>query len=207
MNLTVPIFPLNLVVFPRSKYPLHIFESRYKKMINKCLTEGNGFGIVANIENKLETIGSYVIIKKVLKKYSTGEMDIIVEGIGRFFLENLRLHDDGYYIAEIKDYHDIPWTIDPILLDNLESKFEDLIEKFNYKLDDAFWNTYRNAERKSFKLAEKSGLTLEQQQELLVLQDENKRIIFLIEHLNKLEKEITESAAVKALILSDGYMN
>ncbi len=50
MKNTIPIFPLNLVVFPDSKYPLHIFEERYKILLQKCLTDNSGFGIVASID-------------------------------------------------------------------------------------------------------------------------------------------------------------
>jgi Lon protease-like protein len=59
---TIPLFPLNLVVFPNSRYPLHIFEERYKKMINDCLTDETGFGIVAPSGKELSKIGSYAVI-------------------------------------------------------------------------------------------------------------------------------------------------
>ncbi|HQJ46975.1 MAG TPA: LON peptidase substrate-binding domain-containing protein, partial [Ignavibacteriaceae bacterium] len=74
---SIPIFPLNLVVFPGSKYPLHIFEERYKILIQKCLQENTGFGIVAAFDKKISDMGVYVLIDSVLKYYDNGESDIV----------------------------------------------------------------------------------------------------------------------------------
>jgi uncharacterized protein len=43
---TLPLFPLSLVLFPGMELPLHIFEERYKRMINLCLREDRPFGVV-----------------------------------------------------------------------------------------------------------------------------------------------------------------
>ena len=45
-NLLLPLFPLNLVLFPETNLPLHIFEPRYKEMIQDCLDNGWEFGIL-----------------------------------------------------------------------------------------------------------------------------------------------------------------
>src|SRR5512147_3070186 len=95
----IPLFPLNIVVFPSSKYPLHIFEERYKKMINKCLREETGFGIVTRLDNELSKIGSYVEIEDILQKFDNGEMDISVVGKGRFIIDSVFSHPDKYLLA------------------------------------------------------------------------------------------------------------
>ena len=56
MKNIIPIFPLIKVVFPNSKFPLHIFEERYKKLINRILDEKVGFGIVPYINDKVGEI-------------------------------------------------------------------------------------------------------------------------------------------------------
>ena len=43
---TLPLFPLNLVLFPGMDLPLHIFEERYKDMIGECLNQDSPFGVV-----------------------------------------------------------------------------------------------------------------------------------------------------------------
>lgn len=203
----IPIFPLNLVVFPSSKYPLHIFEARYKKMINRCLLEKKGFGIVTKIQNEFSKIGSYVEIDTILQKFDNGEMDVAVQGKGRFLIKNIHDHPDKYLLAEVSEYNDISSEVDPSLLIELQNSFERLIEKTNFQLEESFWKNYKETGLKSFKLAEKSGLTLQQQQDLLAFRDENKRVNFLIDHFDNIEKQISESSTVRSLIMSDGYIN
>ncbi len=207
MKPVIPIFPLKLVMFPLSKYPLHIFEKKYKKMINLCLQENTGFGVTALIGNEISKVGTYVSISKVSKKYLTGEMDIIVKGEKRFIFSNYEMHADGYYIASIQEYKDSSSSADDELLEEMESKFEKIIDKVNYKLEDNFWDNYYKSKLKSFKLAEKSGLTIEQQQTLLTFKKETERINFLIAHFEKLDEMLTENAALKQIIIGDGYLN
>ena len=116
MNKSIPIFPLNLVVFPFSKVPLHIFEERYKKMINKCIDEKTGFGIVSLILSEMSKVGSYVEIVKVERKKENGEMDIIVKGINRFRILKKINHTDGYIVATIDEYNDDSDEINTLLL-------------------------------------------------------------------------------------------
>jgi ATP-dependent Lon protease len=206
MNSTIPIFPLNLVVFPFSKVPLHIFEERYKKMIGKCLKEKSGFGIVSIIKKRISGIGSYVEVINVLKKYDTGELDIIVKGTKRFRIVSKTKNTDGYLLADIEEYFDISSDYDEKLLEDLRNNFKAIIEKINFKLDDAYWESYEKAKFKSYKIAEKSGLSLELQQKLITLQNENDRIDFLLNHLEKLDKRISDSLATGAIIMGDGFL-
>jgi len=204
---TIPLFPLNLVVFPNSRYPLHIFEERYKKLMNNCLNNETGFGIVAPSGKELSKIGSYAVISKVLKIASNGEMDIVVEAQSRFLINKINTHPDGYLIADVEWYYDVQPDASPSLLDEMEEMFERILEKYEFELEESFWTSYHDAKSKSFKVAEKSGLTLTQQQTLLTLQDENRRINFLIQHFEKLDEEISKNAGLRNIILGDGYIN
>ena len=207
MNDTIPIFPLSLVVFPFSKVPLHIFEERYKKMINKCLFEKTGFGVVSLILNEISKIGSYVEIVSVESRNENGEMDIIVRGTGRFKILKTTNHPDGYIVATIAEYSDVSDDISVQLLKELRENFEGIINKINFTLEDTFWRNYDETELKSYKIAEKSGLNLKQRQKLLTLRKENERINFLLEHLTKLDKKISERVTAGAIIMGDGYIN
>jgi Lon protease-like protein len=207
MNKAIPIFPLSLVVFPFSKVPLHIFEEKYKKMINKCLEEKTGFGIVSLILNEMSKIGSYVEIVKVERKKENGEMDIIVKGTGRFKVIRKSKHPDGYLVATIDDYNDDTDDINVLLLKELRENFEDIIKKVNFSLEDTFWKNYEGTLLKSFKIAEKSGLNLKQRQKLLSLRKENERINFLLKHLTNLEKKISERFTTGAIVMGDGFIN
>lgn len=204
---TIPIFPLNLVVFPDSKYPLHIFEERYKILIQKCLQENSGFGIVASIDKKISDVGVYVKVTEIIKTYINGELDIVVTGIERFLINYTSLHPDGYYLADVEKYNDDHSTVDPKLNDTLQNEFEEIVELANYKLEEAFWNNLNSAQLKSFKIAEKSGLSYEQQQELLILKNENERLLYLINYFLKIKDKVSSAESVKRIIMNDGYLN
>jgi Lon protease-like protein len=206
MDHKIPIFPLQLVIFPSSKYPLHIFEARYKNMINYCLENNKGFGIVAQINTETMNVGSYVEIFSVLKKYDNGEMDIIVQGKNRFFIGEIDVHLDGYFVAEVSDYSDDQTATDSLLLDELKQNFEELLKKVNLQLDEAFWNNFINSSTKSFKIAEKAGLSLPEQQKILILKNENERLEFLRDHLANISSQLEKNLAGKTIVLNDGFV-
>ena len=176
-------------------------------MISRCLAEKTGLGIVTKIDDELAKIGSYVEIEDILQKFDNGEMDISVVGRGRFFIDNVYSHEDKYLVAEVSEYEDFTSEVSPSLLEQLQESFERIIEKTNFQLEEAFWRNYEETGLKSFKLAEKSGLSLQQQQSLLTLRDENERVSYLIEHYENLEKQISESSTIRSIIMSDGYIN
>ncbi|MBK7498017.1 MAG: LON peptidase substrate-binding domain-containing protein [Ignavibacteriales bacterium] len=207
MNHTIPIFLLKLVVYPDSKYPLHIFEERYKILLQKCLKENSGFGIVASIDKRISDVGVYVKVTEILKTYLNGELDIVVQGLERFLINSTSLHTDGYYVAEVEKYTDENVIIDPKLNDELQNEFEEIVELANYKLEDVFWNNLKSAQLKSYKIAEKSGLTYEQQQELLILKNENDRVSYLINYFVSIKDKVDRADAVKKIIMNDGYLN
>ncbi len=80
----LPLFPLDLVLFPGTSLPLHIFEPRYKEMISECLDRKKSFGIVRAKEEGVAEIGCTAEIITVAKKYPDGRMDIVTEGRERF---------------------------------------------------------------------------------------------------------------------------
>lgn len=207
MKNTIPIFPLNLVVFPGSKYPLHIFEDRYKILINKCLSENSGFGIVASFDKKISDVGVYVQITEILKNYEDGESDIVVQGIERFLINNTSLNPDGYYQVEMENYPDDKEKIDSKLIDELENAFKEIVELANYKLENAFWTNLNSATLKSYKIAEKAGLSYDQQQELLILKKENKRLKYLLNYFKTIKEKVDRADVLKKIVLSDGYLN
>ncbi len=204
---TIPIFPLNLVVFPDSKYPLHIFEERYKILIEKCLREKTGFGIVPSFERKISDVGVYVIIDSVIKVYDNGESDIIVAGLERFLINSTSTQPDGYYIAEVEKYSDIESTYDERLFESLRNEFEEIVELANYNLEVSFWNNLHITKNKSYKIAEKSGLSIDQQQELLILRKESQRLNYLIDYFTTIKNKVSNAESLKRIIMNDGYIN
>ncbi|MGH9546630.1 MAG: LON peptidase substrate-binding domain-containing protein [Terriglobales bacterium] len=80
----LPLFPLDVVLFPGTPLPLHIFEPRYREMISECLDRKKSFGVVRAKEEGVAEIGCTAEIITVTKKYPDGRMDIMTEGRERF---------------------------------------------------------------------------------------------------------------------------
>ena len=76
----IPLFPLGVVLLPQMELPLHIFEERYKVMINECLEQEREFGVVHYDGTDIRSIGCTAKILGVVKHYEDGRMDIVTRG-------------------------------------------------------------------------------------------------------------------------------
>jgi Lon protease-like protein len=83
------IFPLGVVLLPEMIMPLHIFEARYKDMVNGCLKRNEFFGIVYFDGKQIHKVGCTANIVKVVKQYEDGRMDIVVQGVRRFYMDHI----------------------------------------------------------------------------------------------------------------------
>ena len=97
----LPLFPLNVVLFPHMPLPLHIFEPRYRQMIAECLEEGHSFGVVA-IQEGSETgpaipydVGTLAKIVRI-DRLDDARMNLLVMGASRFTI--VRTADDRPYL-------------------------------------------------------------------------------------------------------------
>jgi Lon protease-like protein len=100
----LPLFPLQVVVFPRVALPLHIFEERYKEMVGQAIREGSEFGIVLARENGIVNAGCTVAVERVVKSYPDGRLDVITRGRRRF--EVLELNEDKDYLQGEVEFFD-----------------------------------------------------------------------------------------------------
>ena len=103
----IPIFPLEVVLFPEEILPLHIFEPRYKDLVRDCQASNLPFGVVLSAGESLAELGCTAEITKIAKTYSNGELDIIT--VGRRICRILEVIDArSYYEAEIEYVEDGP---------------------------------------------------------------------------------------------------
>lgn len=207
MSTTVPIMILKLVMLPEALYPLHIFEERYKIMINEAIKNDTTFGIVADLGNDLARTGCLVKVTKVINSYEDGSFDIIVKGLSRFLIFGTKKHVDEYTVATYKIFIDDEYQIEEELYLSTYEKLKQVFELTNLELEDAFWENLANATHKSFKIAEKAGLTLKQRQELVLMRNENTRLHYLNRHLEKIIKYVDQDLVLRQLVASDGYLN
>ena len=76
----IPLFPLNVVLLPGAELPLHIFEPRYRAMVNECLEEKSEFGMLLSLPNGVARVGCTAEILRVAKRYEDGRMEILTVG-------------------------------------------------------------------------------------------------------------------------------
>lgn len=100
----LPLFPLRVVVFPRTPLPLHIFEERYKEMVGESILGRTEFGVVLAKEDGIVNAGCTVVVDSVLKQYSDGRMDVLTVGKRRF--EILGLNEEKSYLQGEVEFFD-----------------------------------------------------------------------------------------------------
>jgi Lon protease-like protein len=111
----LPLFPLQLVAFPGSSIPLHIFEERYKTMVGDCERTGSEFGIVLAKEEGIVNAGCTVVVEKVLERYPDGRFDIVTRGMRRFLLVSIDQEKD-WLRGEVEFFEDEDLTpVSPVL--------------------------------------------------------------------------------------------
>jgi hypothetical protein len=103
----IPLFPLNLVLMPGAPQALHVFEERYKQMVNECLDESSEFGMILADESGTRKVGCTAKIVELVRRYDDGRMVILVEGSRRFRLNNI-MTGKPYYVGEVDYLEDGP---------------------------------------------------------------------------------------------------
>ncbi len=84
------LFPLPIVLLPTERIPLHIFEPRYRELIEECIETGSDFGLVlTDGEGAVHEIGTRASVAQVLERLDDGRLNIVVEGGERFRLLEL----------------------------------------------------------------------------------------------------------------------
>lgn len=198
----LPIFPLNIVVYPGENLNLHIFEPRYKQLIAECLAGKKMFGIPAVIKDKVQEYGSMVEIIELSKQYENGEMDIKTKGISVFrILEVIQEIPEKLYSGAIVNYPDNYNEGVPGLMRKVMASIRELhqllkVEK-DFKKEDTELSTYE--------VAHHIGLSIEEEYELLHLLDERQRQVYLDRHLKKVLPLLAEMELLKEKIKLNGH--
>jgi Lon protease-like protein len=200
MSVFLPFFPLNLVAFPGEKLNLHIFEERYRQLINECLDIGGTFGIPTYLDNRLPGCGTEMRVSVLHERHPDGSMDISTEGIRVFRIETFEnpLADKLYAGGEITYLSEETDLIRPLpqLVELLEKLYGLLTTPMEYDLEKKPF---------SFQVAHKVGLSLQNEYELLTIQRESARQQFLIQHLQKVIPVVTEMEQTKTRIRMNGH--
>src|SRR3954453_23470312 len=128
-----PLFPLGIVALPGESVPLHVFEDRYKRMIERCLSADTGslereFGIVWLSDEELKEVGCACEIERVLERMDDGGLNIVARGTRPFRL--LQPQDDLPYPAGVVEFLDEPdEQLDELAAASARELYRDLVEQ------------------------------------------------------------------------------
>lgn len=198
----IPIFPLGIVVYPGENLNLHIFEPRYKQLINECHAVKKPFGIPAVIQNKMQDYGSVMEITELSKLYDNGEMDIRTKGVKVFrILEVIEEIPDKLYSGAIVNYPDNYEKGVPELMRKVMISIRELHQLL--KVDKDFKK--EDGELTSYEVAHHIGLSLEEEYELLNLLDERQRQEYLKRHLGRSIPMLAGMELLKEKIKLNGH--
>ncbi|MHB1049955.1 MAG: LON peptidase substrate-binding domain-containing protein [Bacteroidota bacterium] len=200
----LPLFPLNVVLFPQSRLPLHIFEDRYRILMSESITRDSEFGIILIQDQEIHPVGCTAVVSEVTRRYDDGRMDIIVEGRKRYSLHNLIDMPLPYLSGRISWFDDISEDIDDVLRDRAVELHNEFVHKvFKGSVRPVLRTDIRTT--RSFHLVQKSGLALLQRQMFLSMNSENNRLGFLVRHLESMIPALSSKQNIEELAKNDGY--
>lgn len=198
----IPIFPLGLVVFPGEQLNLHIFEPRYKQLIQECKAADKPFGIPAVINNAMPEMGTLVRVKEISQQYENGEMDIKTEGLAVFkILEIIKEIPEKLYSGAIVTYPLNVETGSAKKMKQILQSIRELHQKLNVTKDFGKPDEFLN----SFDVAHHVGLGLEDEYRLLELEQELQRQEFLQRHLNTVLPIMEDMHLLRGKIKMNGH--
>lgn len=199
----IPIFPLNVVLYPGETLNLHIFEPRYKELVKECFDNKKPFGIPAVMNGNVAEFGTLVSITEIVKEYENGEMDIITRGTTVFrILEVIKKIPDKMYSGAIVNY---PENTEVYLKKELMQVVIKAIRELHRLLKITKDFHKPDAELTAYDLAHHAGLSLEEEYELLGLFREEQRQEYLKRHLGKVLPVVVEMEVLKERIMLNGH--
>lgn len=197
----LPLFPLGLVLYPNEKLPLHIFEPRYRAMIADCEESNSELGIVLATEGNMASVGCSARISKKLKSYEDGNLDIVVEGVKKFQLNEIV--DGKAYMRCVPTWLDEDSDdLDTLMIERVITQHMRLLELAGRTVRPSL---YQNVDFVSYVIARNAGLDVNQKQAVLELLSENDRIAFLVSHMEKFIPQVEQIESVRKKVQSNGH--
>jgi Lon protease-like protein len=202
LDALLPLFPLDVVLFPGIPLPLHIFEPRYKEMIGECLAQHRPFGVVRAVEQGLAEVGCTAEIITVVKEYPDGRMDLVSEGRSRF--EVVRVNEERSFLrAEILLIDDEPGSTPGEARAKAIQLHAELLAIAGAKQD----LSTADPSLLSFYLAGSLPLDLDFKQKLLGLRSEPQRLTQLISYFETILPNLKSAAGARQKAGGNGHVH
>lgn len=201
MNDILPLFPLQLVAFPGEDLNLHIFEPRYRQMMQECEENNSLFGIPPYLNERLMPYGTTLQLVEIEKRYDGGKLDVRTRGVGLFRI------DEFYKKAPNKLYagarvQQLPYETEGSVL---------VAEKIVERIEALFDLMHIDKEIPSpvgfstFEVGHHVGFTAEQEYELLTIRSEKERQDFMLSHLDQLIPMVREMEKLRERVRMNGH--
>ena len=198
----IPLFPLEVVLFPEAPLPLHIFEPRYKEMIGECLERKQAFGVVRAEQDDFARIGCTAEILQVSKRYDDGRLDILTVGWQRFEVTTVNSQRD-FLQGEVEFFDDDEQ--EPGSAEQRHSAVrlqQELISLAGEKLDEID----SRHEQLSFVLAGGLPLDADFKQALLAMRSEGGRLKTLIAYYEALLPKLRHTLRARSRAGGNGHV-
>ncbi len=202
MEQLIPIFPLEVVVYPGDELNLHIFEPRYQQLINDTVKNKKPFGIPTVVGRKIGLLGTLVELSSVANVQADGQMDIKTRG-GRIFnvVEFRKVYPGKLYSAAIVTYPDIDEKGEAKVMRQLVADTRKLHALLKVKKQ----LPKPESQLTSYDVAHHVGLTLAEEYELLALFSEVERQQYLRRHLERVLPILASMESLKEKIQLNGH--
>jgi Lon protease-like protein len=197
-----PLFPLGLVALPHEYVPLHIFEDRYKAMIDECLDEEREFGIIWASDEGIRPVGCAVEIAEVIERLDDGRLNILTRGTRPFRVVQEDLPGTGrpYPSGTIEFLEDKDELPDPGSERAAREAYAALVEQATDKVLDE--DELRTLD--AYRMAATVDFGLEAKQGLLDLRSENARLRLLTRLFRAATKRLDFIERAQARARSNG---
>lgn len=196
----LPLFPLDVVLFPGAPLPLHIFEPRYKELIGECLTQKIPFGLVRSKENALAEVGCSAVIVQVSKKYDDGRIDIVTQGKQRFAIERLD-QERSFLRGEVLFFDDEPSDVSKDEAETVIQLHQQLFAVLGQPSE-----LERSFPSLSFQLAHELPVDLDFKQSILEMKSEAERIETLIEYYRATIPKVELTLKARDMASGNGHV-
>ncbi|MGQ9657577.1 MAG: LON peptidase substrate-binding domain-containing protein [Fimbriimonadales bacterium] len=202
---TIPLFPLETVLFPYTALPLHIFEPRYREMVMHCLETDTPFGVVliregrevADPEVQVHEVGTLARIGR-LRRQPDGRLHLLALGEERFQIVRLIRHEAPYLKAHVRlwrDHEPFDWDTEQQYADAVAQRFREFLhlalDAGGLRVDDI--ELPHSPTALSFAIAGTLQLEMPLRQYLLELQDARERLRLVEQVLETLTQALTST--------------
>lgn len=176
----LPLFPLGIVAFPGELVLLHIFEPRYKQLINESAEHGTSLGIVTIVPGGVSSIGTEMQLEHVLRTDGLGNMDIAIRGVRTFQLNSVqrivegKLYSGGQVLFKTNDTRTEP---------GVQNELVELYNQLGTRSESRIDIGAPYPENLSFLIGHEVGLSQAQELQLLTMPVEHERQVYLLQHL------------------------